>query len=402
MSWDLHLWQQGALLVACLVMAWAPVALMRRRFHAGEDSVWFGRRVIDGVLFPMLALLLAWVALRWAQHVGIGTQFLRHALPILTSLLLIRLVVRVLQLALPASSWAQAAERWVSWLAWGGSILWISGLWPTAWAELDSIRWKLGSTPISLAELLQAAFNVVLVLVVTLWLSAVIESRLLRHATQDLSARKIVANLVKAALLLIGLLVALSSAGIDLTALGVMGGALGVGIGLGLQRLAANYVSGFVILAERSLRIGDVVRVDGFEGRVSDIKTRFTVIRAVNGRESIVPNELLITQRVENSSLADTRVAQTTVVSVGYDTDLDALFPKLCAAVAAVPRVQPDPSIQLSNFGADGLELTVVFWIADPENGSGNVRSEVNLAVLALLRQEGVAIPYPQRVVHSA
>ncbi|WP_374662198.1 mechanosensitive ion channel family protein [Inhella sp.] len=402
MSWDLHLWQQGVLLVACLVMAWAPVALMRRRFHAGEDSVWFGRRVIDGVLFPMLALLLAWVALRWAQHVGIGTQFLRHALPILTSLLLIRLVVRVLQLALPASSWAQAAERWVSWLAWGGSILWISGLWPTAWAELDSIRWKLGSTPISLAELLQAAFNVVLVLVVTLWLSAVIESRLLRHATQDLSARKIVANLVKAALLLIGLLVALSSAGIDLTALGVMGGALGVGIGLGLQRLAANYVSGFVILAERSLRIGDVVRVDGFEGRVSDIKTRFTVIRAVNGRESIVPNELLITQRVENSSLADTRVAQTTVVSVGYDTDLDALFPKLCAAVAAVPRVQPDPSIQLSNFGADGLELTVVFWIADPENGSGNVRSEVNLAVLALLRQEGVAIPYPQRVVHSA
>jgi small-conductance mechanosensitive channel len=147
-----------------------------------------------------------------------------------------------------------------------------------------------------------------------------------------------------------------------------------------------------------------VVKVDGFEGRISDIKTRYTVIRAVNGRESIVPNELLITQRVENSSLADTRVAQTTTVSVGYDTELERLFVLLAAAVAAVPRVQsdPGPSLQLSNFGADGLELTLVYWIADPENGTGNVRSEVNLAVLALLRREQVTIPYPQRVVHQA
>ena len=163
-------------------------------------------------------------------------------------------------------------------------------------------------------------------------------------------------------------------------------------------------MSGFVILAEGSLRIGDVVKVDGFEGRISDIKTRYTVIRALNGRESIVPNELLITQRVENSSLADPKVSQTTVVTVGYDSDLDSLFPKLNATVAEVPRVQPDPApaVQLSQFGPDGLELTLVYWIADPENGSGNVRSEVNLAVLALLRREGVRVPYPQRVLHSA
>ncbi|MBP8145215.1 MAG: mechanosensitive ion channel [Inhella sp.] len=404
MNFDLHLVQQALLLLACLLGAWAPVALLRRRFAAAEESVWLGRRVIDGVLFPMLALLLTWVALRGMLHAGLGVQLLRMALPILSSLLLIRLVVRVLRLALPQSGWAHAAERWVSWLAWGGSILWISGLWPAAWAELEAIEWKLGGVHISLATLLEAAFNVVLVLVVTLWLSAAIESRLLQRATDDLSARKIVANLVKALLLLIGLLLALSGAGIDLTALGVLGGALGVGVGLGLQKLASNYVSGFVILAERSLRIGDVVKVDGFEGRISDIKTRYTVIRAVNGRESIVPNELLITQRVENSSLADTRVAQTTTVSVGYETDLERLFPLLAAAVAAVPRVQqdPGPALQLSNFGADGLELTLVYWIADPENGTGNVRSEVNLAVLALLRREQVTIPYPQRVVHPA
>jgi len=197
---------------------------------------------------------------------------------------------------------------------------------------------------------------------------------------------------------------ALSAAGIDLTALGVLGGALGVGIGLGLQKLAANYVSGFVILAERSVRIGDMVRVDNFEGRVTDITTRYTLIRALNGREAIVPNEMMVTQRVENNTLADAKMALTTVVQVAYGTDLAAMMPRLAAAVAAVPRVlaDPGPGVQLSAFAADGLELTVVFWIADADKGTGNVRSDVNLALLRLLDEAGVEIPYPQRVLRRA
>lgn len=121
----------------------------------------------------------------------------------------------------------------------------------------------------------------------------------------DLSLRKVAGNALRAVLLLVGLLFALSAVGVDLTALSVLGGALGVGLGFGLQKLAANYVSGFVILFERSLRIGDTVRVDSFEGSVMDIKTRYTLICAANGRESIVPNEKLITERIENLSLAD-------------------------------------------------------------------------------------------------
>jgi small-conductance mechanosensitive channel len=222
--------------------------------------------------------------------------------------------------------------------------------------------------------------------------------------SSNLSLRKIAANAVRALLLLVGVLLALSAAGIPIGALGVLGGALGVGIGLGLQKLAANYVSGFVILAERSLRIGDIVKVDGFEGRISDISTRFTVIRALNGRESIVPNEMLVTQRVENSSLADPKVAINTAVQVAYGTDLAALMPRLTQAVATVPRViaDPGPGVALSGFGADGLDLEIGFWIRDPENGQGNVRSEVNLAILRTLTEAGVEIPYPQRVVRQA
>jgi small-conductance mechanosensitive channel len=186
--------------------------------------------------------------------------------------------------------------------------------------------------------------------------------------------------------------------------LSVVGGALGVGIGFGLQKLAANYISGFVILAEHSVRIGDMVKVDGFEGRITDIKTRYTVIRALNGRESIVPNELLITSRVENSSLADPKVLLTATVSVAYGTDLEALMPLLASAVGQVPRVlaDPAPSVLLTGFGADGLDLTLPFWIEDPQNGQGNVLSAVNLEVLRVLNGQGIDIPFPQRTLHAA
>ena len=144
------------------------------------------------------------------------------------------------------------------------------------------------------------------------------------------------------------------------------------------------------------------MKVDNFEGRITDIRTRYTVIRSLGGRESIVPNEILITQRVENSSLADPRVLITSTVQVAYGTDVRALQPKLEAAIRRVPRVleEPAPAVQLASFGADGMDLNMHFWIGDPENGQGSVKSEVNLAVLDVLGAEGIEIPYPQRVMH--
>jgi len=239
--------------------------------------------------------------------------------------------------------------------------------------------------------------------VLALWISAAVEKRLLHGTGNTLSLRKMAANIVRAGLLFIGLLLALTAVGIDLTALSVLGGAIGVGLGFGLQKIAANYISGFVVLAERALRIGDMVKVDGFEGRITDIRTRYTVIRALNGRESIVPNEMLITQRIENASLADPRVSINCTVQIAYGTDIRALQAQLQAAVQRVPRVigDPAPSVQLADFAADGINLTIAFWIADPENGQGNVRSDVNLAVLELLNAQGIQIPFPQRVVHT-
>jgi small-conductance mechanosensitive channel len=220
-------------------------------------------------------------------------------------------------------------------------------------------------------------------------------------SSTDLSMRKVASNAVRAILLLVGLLFALSAVGVDLTALSVLGGALGVGLGFGLQKLAANYVSGFVILLERSIRIGDNVKVDTFEGRITDIKTRYTLIRAGNGREAIVPNESLITSRVENLSMADRKFNITTSVVVGYDSDVAQVQSILCGAAKSQPRVMtdPEPVTFLASFAPDGLEFVLNFWVADPDKGKDNVRSAINIAILEGLRGAGVDIPYPQRVL---
>ncbi|MFZ5547616.1 MAG: mechanosensitive ion channel family protein [Pseudomonadota bacterium] len=397
-------WVEAAVVLGCLALAWGVIRLLRGP-QAPAGSLWFGQRIVDGVLFPALALALAFGARRLLPSLGVPPALFKIVIPVLLSFAVIRLSVRVLSTAFPHSKVMRAIERTISWLAWLAVVGWITGVLPVLLDELDAIQWKLGGTKVSVRNLIEGALLAGFVLVLALWVSAAIEARLLKGAYgEQLSLRKAAANGVRALLTFVGLLLALTAVGIDLTALSVVGGAIGVGLGFGLQKLAANYVSGFVILAERSLRIGDMVKVDGFEGRITDIATRYTVIRALNGREAIVPNEMLITQRVENSSLADAKVALNTTVQVAYGTDLERLRPLLEAAVAGVERVmqEPGPSMQLSAFASDGLELTIGFWIVDPENGAGGVRSEVNLAILKCLEREGVEIPFPQRVVRSA
>ena len=394
-----QVWVEALVLLGCVGLSWLSARLLRG--NAPQESVWFGRHTVDGLLFPLLSAVLVYAAREVVVHYQ-PLALLKVALPILTSLAAIRLFVRVLRSSFPDSPSAQLLESVFSWMAWGVAVLWITGLLPAVLTELEDIHVNFGKTHISLRTIIEGTLSSSAVLVVVLWISATIEKRVLTEAVDDLSMRKVAANAIRAILLLLGLLFALSTVGVDLTALSVLGGALGVGLGFGLQKLAANYVSGFVILIERSLRIGDLVRVDGFEGVVTDIKTRYTLIRALNGRESVVPNELIITERVENFTAADPKVAVTITVSVGYDSDVEVVRRVLLESAAACPRAlqAPAPAAYLTDFGADGLVFMLVFWIVNPQTGQQALRSEVNLAILAGLRAQGIDIPYPQRVVH--
>jgi len=387
-------------LAMCLLAAWLISWALGRRFTS-PDSILFGRQLIDGVLFPACALVFTFglkLLLIKFQRVPV----LKVVLPVLVSLVLIRLMARVLAAVFPDSRTARAIEQVVSWLAWGVAVLWVTGWWCPMMDELDSLDFMLGKTRVSISHILEVVLTSGFALVLALWLSAIIEQRLLTRAFEDLSMRKVASNAMRVLLLVIGTLFALSSLGFDLTTLSVVGGALGVGIGFGLQKLAANYVSGFVILLERSLRIGDFVRVDGFEGRVTDIKTRYTLVRASNGSESVVPNELLLTQRVENLSLESRHLLQTCTFWVGLESDVVQVQALLVKSALGVEWVmsEPEPQALLAEVAPQGLRFTLSFWMEDPVNGQSLTRSRVNIEVLSALRAAGVILVHsPQEVV---
>jgi small-conductance mechanosensitive channel len=200
----------------------------------------------------------------------------------------------------------------------------------------------------------------------------------------------------------IALLLSLSMVGIDITALSVFGGALAVGLGFGLQKIASNYVSGFIILLDRSIRIGNVVSVDPVtSGVVMQITTRYTVLRTIAGTDVIIPNEYLVSNIVRNQSFADTQVRIVLPVQVAYSTDLDQAMRLMEEVALSQPRVLSDPAPKtlLLAFADNGINLELGFWIADPQEGTGIVRSEINLAIWRVFREHGIAIPFPQREV---
>ena len=412
---DIGLWLSGflqptvllelAALVVCVALALAFSWLLRRALNMQDEksSVLFGRSLIDGVMFPLVLLTLAYVA-RALITMVLPLAAFKVAIPVLVALVVIRVGVKVLQAAFTTAPWVKTLERTISWVAWLAMVLWVSGLLPVVLAEMDDITWKIGASTLSLRTLIEGVLTAGAVLILSLWISAAIETRLLRKATGgDLSMRKAVSNATRALLMFVGLIIALSAVGIDLTALSVFSGAIGVGIGFGLQKLASNYVSGFVILGERRLRIGDNVKVDNFEGRILDINTRYSVIRSPAGRESIVPNELMVINRVENLSTALTRVWQTSVVSVAYDSDVELVGRLLLQAVGehADALKEPPPQASLSAFGANGLDFTVGYWINSGDAAEQlKLLSLINLSILRSLREHGIEIPYPQRMVH--
>jgi small-conductance mechanosensitive channel len=371
----------------------------RRRSQNVSSQSALASTLIYGVSFPLATCALVWLyrVLPWgSENSG---AIIKLAIPVFASLTVIRAVARVLRGMFPASAPAQSLINATSVIVWVGLVFHLSGLLPTVTQELEQIELPIGKTRISALALLQGLALVAVTLLGALWLSAMIESRLMASPI-NVSMRLLLSRLVRAGLFVLALLLSLAAVGIDLTVLSVFSGALGVGLGLGLQKIAANYVSGFAMLVEGSFRVGDYVKLDNFEGKITQINSRYTVVQAANGRESVIPNETFITQRVEHLSLSDKNVAVTAKLIVEHGTDIDLARQLIANTAAAEARVlkEPAPGVLVSEFLADGIELTVVVWIADPENGQLALRSNINIALLRAFKEHGIRLAQSQRV----
>lgn len=394
------LWQIGVL-AACVLAAWWIARLAQWR--APEDSATAlkrGAAALRRVAFPLLAMLLL-LAGRAVLGNWQKTNLLAVAIPLFGALAGIRFAVYVLRLSVPHSRWLDAFERSFATLVWVALALHLTGMLPEIVRWLGEVEFAAGKGKLSLWTMLSAVFWVGLTLLLALWAGAALEARLMGAEDLHSSLRVVFARLAKALLLVVAVLIVLPLIGVDLTVLSVFGGALGVGLGFGLQKIASNYLSGFIILLDRSIRLGDVITADGHYGVVTRITTRYVVVRALTGVEAIIPNDTLVTSTVLNHSYSDRNVRLAVRVQVAYGSDVPAVLALLAEIAARHPRVLADPApvAQVLDLADSGINLELGVWISDPEGGSQNVRSDVLVQVLSEFRARGIEIPFPQRDV---
>jgi small-conductance mechanosensitive channel len=395
-----------AVLAALAALAWLLMNGMRRRAAAIEvEKQWvhlapteWTRLALTGLLLPMLLVSRALLG-HW-QNV----HLFNLALPLLGSFFAIQVVLHLLRRVFQPGRALLSLQRAVSWLVWGAMALHITGYLGVVIVALDGIGFDVGRQHLSLYTLLVGLLSLGALITLALWLSKLVEGRLVTAMPDNNNLRLAMSKMAHGLLLVLAILIALPLVGIDITVLSVFGGALGVGLGLGLQKIAANYVSGFTLLLEQSIRIGDMVTVAQHYGKITQIATRYTVIRSLDGSENIVPNDTLITSAVVNHTLADRDNLIRLSVQVAYGSELDLARRLMLEALAASGGAldKPAPEVFLSGFGDNGINLDLVFWNDHPESGILKLRSDINWAIWERFQRAGIEIPYPQRVVHLA
>jgi small-conductance mechanosensitive channel len=390
---------EAVVLALALAVGWLVGRYLRRRFEGAER--WkFGKGGFTRVAFPLVALVIVWIAMRALER-SQPVPLLSFAAVLILAFTGIRFLVYMLRTVLPQGGTLVVSERATVVTIWLGVVLHMLGILPEIWESLEALKFPIGKQQVSFLQVLQAVVTAAITLTVALWISHLAEGRLLAHERMDLSLRVVLAKFTRAIALFIGILVALPIVGIDITALSVFGGALGVGLGLGMQKIASNYVSGFIILLDRSIRIGDLITADSRYGIVKGIYARYTVVQSLDGTEAIIPNDVLLNNTVTNHSYSDRLTSIKVLVTVGYGTNLDEAFSVLTAAAKGQPRIlaEPPPGAVVTDLGDSGINLELGAWVADADKGVSQLRSDLFRAILSGLESRGIEIPFPKRDV---
>jgi small-conductance mechanosensitive channel len=395
------LWQVATIVISLSVAAGVSYLVRPRLRGVGGAKLRFGLGSLRRLVLPLSALLLVLAGREVLLHFQPNVSLLNVAIPLLTAMAIISVVVYLQRLVFAPGNLLATFERSIVWLVWICFALYVLGIAPEILEYFDSVGFKFGGHRISLLLIAEAAIWVVVALLLALWVGRLLEDRLMSAQGMDMTLRVMLTKLMRALLVLIAVLVVLPLVGIDLTALSVFGGALGVGLGFGLQKIASNYISGFIILLDRSVTIGDLVTIEKHTGRLSKMTARYVVVRALDGTEAIIPNETVITSAVINQSYTDRKVAISMSVQVSYDSDLDLAMRLLSDIAKRHARVLPTPApaVLIKAFADNGIDLELAVWVEDPEQGKTNLRSEIYYRIWQEFKARGIIIPYPQREV---
>ncbi len=324
------------------------------------------------------------------------------AVPLTLALAAVRTLVYLLRVAAGPGGGTRRMELLFSVTLWFVCALYFLGWLPVVAGALDGVGASFGEVRITLLVVVKFLILSGLLVLTALALSRLVEGRLTAGQNVDSGVRVGFVKAIRYGLVGFAVLLALSVAGFDLTTLTVVGGALGVGIGFGLQKVASNLISGFLLLFDRSIRPGDVITIGENYGWVTKMSARYLVVRDLDGVDTLIPNEELITSQVKNWSYGDRHIRIKLLVQISYDDDPELAMKLLLEASGASDRViaDPPPAAFLLGFGDNGIDLQLSVWIDDPERGVNSVRTEINLAIWQAFKTNGITIPFPQRDLH--
>jgi len=399
-------WWQVAVVGLAAVASWLVARLLVRAFGAGmegrggaaEVAASLARRATFLALLGLSCIAAAAVL----RAFGLPFGFAQTVALLALALAFIRLLVGVLKRALQPGPLLSASEQLITWTAWLVVAMYLLGWTGPVAAALDGIRIPIGKGGVSLLDALEAVLTLFMFLLAGAWLGTIATRGLMASTNLSIGLRVGIAKFVRLLLLLLAGLLALNALGIDLAALTVFGGALGIGLGFGLQRIAANFVSGFILVGDRSIRQGDVITIGDRFGVVKELRARYMVVRDRDGVDTLIPNENVISAEVVNWSYSDRAVRLKLPIQISYKDNPREAMELLLRAATGHPRVlkEPPPASRVMAFEDSGILLELRFWIQDPEDGISNVRSDLHLAIWDLFHEAGITIPYPQRDIH--
>ena len=387
-------------LMLMAVTYWLSNRLKSRYFFAEQGNLALLRHIGRRILWPVLMMIFGAAALFICNLTEFRAVWLHLLILAARWMILIRVSVAVVHAALPQNRLTDWLEKSVSMVLWVGFVIWLSGLDDKILEMLDAISFSVGSGRLSLLMILNGILWVGLLMIGASWLARFIGERL-EKSSLDTNLSMILSKIIKTVMMVLAVLIALPLVGIDLTVLSVFGGALGVGIGFGLQKVASNYISGFIILGDRSIRMNDRLTVNNFTGYVTKITSRFVVLRNTNGTEALIPNETFVTSMVVNESYTSRELQQAFNIQVAYHSDLIKALEIIKSAAAVQSRVSenPAPLAVVTNFGDNGIDLRVTYWVKDPENGFAALQSAIFLDIWRQFNEHGIEFPYPQREI---
>ena len=330
-----------------------------------------------------------------------STPILHIAISLVNALIIIRLGVYFIRYIIKPRPWIRALENTIASLVWIIVALYLFGLLSPIRDSLAQIQFSFGENNFSLFLALQVMFGSGIAVLFAVTIGQFIENRLMKVDQLDMNARVMLNKILKITLYVVAVVVALSSIGLDLTFLSVFGGAFGVGLAFGMQKIASNYICGFIILLDKSIHIGDILMVGEHYGVVTLIRSRYTVLRKLDGIEVIIPNETLISENIINHTLTDRKSRISVDVQISYKSSVDKAFEIMLNTAKNESRVlnDPMPSVFLMKFADSGIDLMLSFYILDPEEGSWGLKSDVYREIWKEFQKHDIEIPYPYRKV---